>query len=1280
MRPDRWKQVKRLYHAALEREPEARKAFLDEACAGDEDLRREVAELLACDVPSDSFIQSPAIEIAARAMAAEPLIEASNNPMGSLIVGSQIGAYQLLEPLGRGGMGEVHLALDTRLGRKVALKVLPVAFTTDTDRVQRFAREARAASALNHPNIITIHEIGETATENGSLRYIVTEYVEGVTLRQRLRDTPQQRMKPSEAIEIAAQIAAALSAAHEAGITHRDIKPENVMVRPDGLVKVLDFGLAKPTEPSPPVVETQAPTVAGSSTETGIIMGTPRYMSPEQARGLKADTRSDIFSLGVVLYEMVAGRAPFEGVTPIDCLAALLQTDPQPLTRFVPEVPGELEWSITRALAKDREERYQSVRDFFFDLNRIKQRLEFEAELRRQGDKETQILPSLPFSFPPSLTFSLVGRKAELARLQSWLEKAQRGQRQVVFVTGEPGIGKTSLIDVFLARAANEPGLWMTRGQCLEQYGASEAYLPVLEALAQLCREPGAERFVALLRRQAPLWLQQMPWLTSSDERDQLQRATLGATRGRMLREMAEFLESFTSDSLLVLVMEDLHWSDYSTLDLIALLARRPGPARLLLLGTYRPVEVSLSSHPLRAIKQELRMHKQCAELPLGLLSEGMVSEYLAARFPGSEPPVKLARMIHRRTDGNPLFMVNLVDYLIAHGLIVESDGRWEAPDEMEKLEVGVPEDIRQVIEKQIERLSLEEQRVLETASVVGVEFSAIAVAAGLEEEGVWVEERCEELQRRQQFLRAAGTGELPDGRATTRYSFIHVLYQNMLYERVAATRRAQLHQRIGEQGEMAYGERAGEIAAELATHFEQGRDFQRAIKYLRHAAENAAGRYAYQDTIILAHRGLELLQKQSDSAERARQELPLQLALGMSLIATRGFSAPEAEQPLSRACALCQQSGESLQLFTALAGLYTVYEARGDLQMARQLAEQLLRLSESSQDPALSVVTHLTQGRLLHYFGEPGAAEVHFERALALNERALAHNPPEHYLSYLTIIYMHPIAVCQSDSAWSLWLLGYPDRALDRVREAHKLAQQLADPLSLVYALMFAAGVHYLRGEWLASQEQAEAALALAREHDLAFFLGWLTASRSFALTRQGRLEEGITQIRDGLAARGSKDQLGYTAICAMVAENLGQAGQIAEGLTMLSKGLAFTERTGERFYEAEMYRVKGELLLKMEDRGLKIEENDTPPSILGPQCSSPDECFHQAIKIARRQEAKSWELRAVMSLSRLWQREGKREEACELLAGIYGWYTEGFDTADLQEAKALLEELSLY
>jgi serine/threonine protein kinase/Tol biopolymer transport system component len=399
MERDRWKRIEQLYYAALERGPDARESFLDEACAGDEDMRREVAGLIACDVPNDSFIQSPAIEIAAKALAAEPLIEASTKSIKAPIAGSQIGAYQLLSPLGRGGMGEVHLALDTRLRRKVAIKLLPAEFTADIGRVRRFEQEARAASALNHPNIITVHEIGEAHIEGGNRRYIVTEYVEGETLRQRMNGEPQQRLNLSEAIDVASQIAAALSAAHQAGIAHRDIKPENVMARRDGIVKVLDFGLAKLTEGqgdgeaegqgegeaegqrddgwmlSPSLRLSVSPSLTGA----GTVMGTPRYMSPEQARGEKVDVRTDIFSLGVTLYEMITGRQPFAGEKPGEMIAAILHDEPPPLAEYAPEAPPELQRLVDKALRKNREERYQGVKDLLLDLKALKQDLELKA-------------------------------------------------------------------------------------------------------------------------------------------------------------------------------------------------------------------------------------------------------------------------------------------------------------------------------------------------------------------------------------------------------------------------------------------------------------------------------------------------------------------------------------------------------------------------------------------------------------------------------------------------------------------------------------------------------------------------------------------------------------------------------------------------------------------------------------------------------------------------------------------------------------------------------------
>jgi predicted ATPase len=373
----------------------------------------------------------------------------------------------------------------------------------------------------------------------------------------------------------------------------------------------------------------------------------------------------------------------------------------------------------------------------------------------------------------------------------------------------------------------------------------------VWDVLAQLCQEPGGKRLKELLGQYAPMWLVQMPTLISDEEREALQRKVMGATRERMLREIAEAVEALTAQRPLVLILEDLQWADYSTLDLLAFLAwRRKKPARLLVIGTYRPVDVIVHEHPLKGIKQELQIHGYWQELKLGYLREAAVSQYLAAKFSQSQLPAELARIIHRRTDGNPFFMVSVADYLVAQGLITQIGGQWELTGGVEGVEVEVPESLRQIIERQIDELDPEEQQMLEVASVVGTEFSAAAVAAGLGGEVGQVEERCARLARRGQFLRLAGTEEWPDGTVAARYGFIHVLYQKVVYERVPPGRRIGLHQRIGERKEAAYSNRVGEIAAELAAHFERGRDYRQAVQYLGQAGENAIRKHAHREAM----------------------------------------------------------------------------------------------------------------------------------------------------------------------------------------------------------------------------------------------------------------------------------------------------------------------------------------------------------------------------------------------------------------------------------------------
>jgi serine/threonine protein kinase/Tol biopolymer transport system component len=365
MQPERWQQIEQLFHLALEQKPDQRGGFLEQACSGDELLRSEVEALISSHEQAQDFIETPASDLAAELLA---------KGHTGLAIGQTVGSYEIVSVLGVGGMGEVYLAKDPRLGRHVALKLLPAQFTINADRLRRFEQEARAVSALNHPNIVTIYEIGR----DNSSQFIVTEFVEGQTLRQRMAETA---ITLRLALDVSIQVSSALEAAHAAGIVHRDIKPDNIMLRTDGYLKVLDFGLAKLTETPSATSKDEASTALKVQTESGLVMGTATYMSPEQARGLVVDARTDIFSLGVVVYEMIAARPPFEGATISDVIAAILKEEAAPLRQYSLEIPIELEWIVKKALAKDREERYQTIKELQIDLKRLKQELELQAKL-----------------------------------------------------------------------------------------------------------------------------------------------------------------------------------------------------------------------------------------------------------------------------------------------------------------------------------------------------------------------------------------------------------------------------------------------------------------------------------------------------------------------------------------------------------------------------------------------------------------------------------------------------------------------------------------------------------------------------------------------------------------------------------------------------------------------------------------------------------------------------------------------------------------------------------
>jgi DNA-binding winged helix-turn-helix (wHTH) protein/tetratricopeptide (TPR) repeat protein len=455
----------------------------------------------------------------------------------------------------------------------------------------------------------------------------------------------------------------------------------------------------------------------------------------------------------------------------------------------------------------------------------------------------------------------IVGREAALARLESHLERASGGRRQVVFVTGEAGIGKTRLVDNFLERVARQADSRRIRGHCIEGFGGKEPYYPLLEALGQLARG-GSESFIQVFAKTAPGWLLQFPSLVKPEQRELLHKEILGTTPARMVRELCEAFEAITARIPLLLVLEDLHWADPSTVDVISALARRREPSKFLLIGTYRPYEILDSTHPLRTLTQDLLIHNLCDDLPVQPLDPAQIGEYLARTFPDHRLPSGLSGLIHRQSGGNALFMSALVEDLVKRSTIVQQDGYWRLSDLPENIPTRVPETLEQMLRAQFERLGDAEQRILACGSVVGERFSVWAVSAMTADAPDLVEAACDELADRNLFIRPAGIQAVADGSLSAHYEFRHSLYRQALYRRLSNLNRSKLHKSLGERLRDVHREFSLDSASELALHFEEAREYLEAVKYLMATAEHAGSRFAHRDAIQVLRHALELLGK----------------------------------------------------------------------------------------------------------------------------------------------------------------------------------------------------------------------------------------------------------------------------------------------------------------------------------------------------------------------------------------------------------------------------------
>jgi predicted ATPase len=517
------------------------------------------------------------------------------------------------------------------------------------------------------------------------------------------------------------------------------------------------------------------------------------------------------------------------------------------------------------------------------------------------------------------------------------------------------------------------------------------------------------------------------------------------------------------------------------------------------------------------------------------------------------------------------------------------------------------------------------------------------AVAAGVAQAPETLEARLTALVRQERFIRAAGVETWPDGTVTACYQFIHALYHEVVYARVSAGHRVRLHQQIGVRKEAGYGGQARQVAAELAVHFVRGHDAGRAVTYLYHAGENALRRSAYQEAITHLTMGLEMLETLPETAARAQQELDLRMALGPALMVTKGTVVPEVEQTYARAWALSQQIGETPQRFPALRGLWRLYQDRGELARAQALGTQLLQLAQRTAVPTELLTAHGALGYTWYFLGNYSAAQRYCTQGIALIDPVQQRAQAFHYGGVADGV------ICLVVAANTLWCLGFPTQAVQRSQDAMALAQGLDHPWSLANAQLFAARLHTHRREASVVQAQVEALLPLTTAQGAPHFVGFGTCLRGWALAMQGQDTVGLEQMRQGLATVLAGGNVLSSSFClVLLAEAVGYAGHVDEGLRLLAEALTVMEARGRGDMLAEAYRLQGELLLRQ----------------AVPDAAQAEVCFQQALTVARRQQAKSWELRAATSLSRLWQCQGKRAAAYDLLAPVYGWFTEGFDT----------------
>lgn len=833
-----------------------------------------------------------------------------------------------------------------------------------------------------------------------------------------------------------------------------------------------------------------------------------------------------------------------------------------------------------------------------------------------------------------------VGRESEMDALRSALRSARDRKRTTVFVTGEAGVGKTTLVDVFVEQASEHGQLFVGRGACVEQYGSGQAYLPLLDAIGALCRGPGSSRAVDVFAEHAPTWLAQMPALVRPERLADLQRRASGATQGRTLRELAEAFDALSTEAPVIVSFDDLQWTDPSTAEFVAFLARRRDPARLLLIGTYRSAEVP-RGHPISNVSGELVAHRQASSVVLDVLGEDAVGAYLARRFPGHRFPVDFAPTVHRSTGGNTLYVTTLIDELADEQLLLERDGRWELSTSIEDVAARRPDSIRRLLDTQISRLPALEQRVVEAAAVAGFSFTAGVVAHALDADVDGVDSACETLANERRLLKYERTETWPDGSIQSRYAFGHSLFQHAaLMRNTSATVRA-WHRKIGERLEAGYAERAEEVATELAVHFDRGQMPARAARHYLIAGDRTGMHHGLHESVAHYERVRALTDGLPEGRERDILGMRAALGLGWRLYERDGLTDGPVLM-LEKARQLAARLHDAASLAEALIRLEVLNMVRGDLRAATEHARAAAPLLEHLPNALRASANELEALRVL-IRGDLQDACRRFE-GIGIFRVAEGATAPE------------PAGARVAAMAWgayALWLAGKPDQAVALARRGYEAADALGDPWERAALLSDWATLHAWRREPAKAKELALRSLELAgqgafglwtRRADLV--LRWTEAELGAPLSEE-RACELVSKPWEGAWH-------GRTMGCVLIGAMYARMNRTDAAAQVVSEALVSIETSEERWLESELHRLRGEIVA---------------PRDVAEAARS----LATAIRIARTQGATSLELRANLSLYKLVSGAAKtraRNELVRLLALVVG----GEGTPDVVEARCVV------